>query len=154
MRILAIDQASKHSAFSVGENGKLTDYGELNVSGDGDDRIYKMTCLIKNKIQEVQPDIICIENIQLQAGNVSTYQLLARLQGMIIWVARELNIPIYIIPPVTWKATLGICRGKRDEQKRKCLEIIEQKYNLELYGNDDIADSIGILTHAIHNYEK
>ena len=153
IKILAFDQASRHTAFSVGINGKLADYGELKATGDGDDRIYQMSCLIKNKIQEVKPDAVYIENIQLQSGNVSTYQMLARLQGMIIWITKELAIPLEIIPPVTWKATIGICKGKRDEQKRKCIEYVENTYKINLFDNNDIADSIGILTHAMMTTE-
>ena len=149
MKILAIDQASRHSAYSIGVNGKLTDYGMIEAFGEGEDRIYEMAVLIKNKIKETKPDIVYIENIQLQTGNVSVYQMLARLQGELIYICKEMKIPYKIVAPVTWKANIGICKGKRDIQKQDCIELMQEKYNLNLNGNDDIADSLGILTYAI-----
>ena len=154
MKILALDQASRHTAFSVGKNGKLTDYGELKATGDGDDRIYQMALLIKNKIEEESPDIVMIEGIQLQSGNVSTYQMLARLQGELIFILKQMGMSYEIVPPVTWKAYIGICKGKRDAQKKACIEIMQQQYGVDLNSNDDIADSLGILTYAINKKEN
>ena len=114
---MAIDQASRHSAFSIGVNGKLTDYGELNASGEGDDRIYEMAVLIKNKILQTKPDVVYFENIQLQSGNVSVYQMLARLQGELIFMLKEMKISYHVVAPVTWKANIGICKGKREDRK-------------------------------------
>lgn len=153
-KIFAIDQASRHSAFSIGVNGKLTDYGELNANGEGDDRIYEMAVLIKAKIKQVKPDVVYFENIQLQAGNVSVYQMLARLQGELIFMFKEMGLPYKIVAPVTWKANIGICKGKRDVQKQACIELMQERYGLDLFGNDDIADSLGILTYAIENEKE
>lgn len=154
MTILAIDQASCKSGYSVGINGKLVQYGIVEAKGEGDSRIYDMANKLKHKIVEVKPDSIYIENIQLQAGNVSTYQMLARLQGMIIWITKELNIPLEIVPPVTWKSSIGICKGKRKDQKEACIKYVEDKYSIDLYDSDDIADSIGILTYAMNKKEN
>lgn len=153
IKILAIDQASRCSGYSVGINGKLDQYGTIKATGEGDDRICDMANKIKEKIIEVNPDKLYVEHIQLQSGNVSTYNMLARLQGMIIWIARELNVPLEIVPPVTWKASIGICKGKRQEQKEACIEFVESKYSIDLYESDDMADSIGILTYAMNNNE-
>lgn len=148
MKILCFDQASKKTAFSVGENGKLTDYGMLIATGDGDERIYRMADFIRKTIVEIAPDLVVLENIQLQTGNVKTYQMLARLQGMIIYAVKELGIPYKIIPPVTWKSHCGFAKSKRVFQKRASIEYAENRYGVELSGNDDLADSINILTYA------
>ena len=153
MKILAIDQASRHSGFSVGVNGKLDQYGIIEAKGEGDERIYEMANKIKDKIIEVKPDKVFVEHIQMQQGNVSTYNMLARLQGMIIWIAKELNVPFEIVPPVTWKASIGICKGKRDAQKKACIEYVEHTYGINLFDSDDVADSIGILTYAMNKGE-
>lgn len=153
IKILALDQASRKSGFSVGINGKLIDSGVICATGEGDERICDMANKIKDKIINVKPDKVIIENIQMQSGNVSTYQMLARLQGMIIWIVKELDVPLEIIPPVTWKASIGICKGKRKEQKEACIKYVEKQYNIELNESDDIADSIGILTYAMNQNE-
>lgn len=154
MKILAIDQASRHSAYSIGVNGELTDYGVIEAEGEGDDRIYQMATLLKKKIKTVKPDVVYIENIQLQQGNVSVYQMLARLQGELIYIFKEMKLPYKIVAPVTWKANIGICKGKRDVQKQACVELMQKKYGVALNGNDDIADSLGILTYAFEEKEK
>lgn len=154
MIILALDQASRHTAFSVGINGKLTGYGELRATGDGDDRIYQMALLIKDIIEQMNPDVVILENVQLQSGNVSTYQMLARLQGELIFILKQMDIPYEIVPPVTWKAHIGICKGKRDAQKKACIELMQERYGIDLNGNDDIADSLGILTYAMNTKEN
>ena len=154
MTILAIDQASCKSGYSVGINGKLVQYGIVEAKGKGENRVCLMAELVKNKIQEINPNIIFIEGVQLQSGNAKTYNILSKLQGMIIWIAREFGIPLVVVPPVTWKSSIGICKGKRDEQKKACVEYIEKTYDIDLFGSDDIADSIGILTYAMNNYKK
>ncbi len=148
MKILCFDQASKKTAFAVGENGKLTDYGMLIATGDGDDRIYKMADFIRKTIVKIVPDLIVLENIQLQSGNVKTYQMLARLQGMIIYAVKELKIPYKIIPPVTWKSHCGFAKSKRAFQKQASIEYAENRYGVALSGNDDLADSMNILAYA------
>lgn len=152
--ILAIDQASKNTAYSVAINGKLDSYGMITASGERDERIYQMALLIRNKIDAIKPDIIYFENIQLQKGNVSTYQLLARLQGELIFMLRQMNMPYEIVAPSKWKSHLEINKCKRDWQKKACVEMMEKKYDLDLFGNDDIADSLGILTYAIDKNEQ
>lgn len=113
-----------------------------------------MAVLIKKKIKQVKPDVVYFENIQLQAGNVSVYQMLARLQGELIFIFKEMGLPYKIVAPVTWKANIGICKGKRDVQKQACIELMQERYGLDLFGNDDIADSLGILTYAIENEKE
>lgn len=154
IKILAIDQASKNTAYSVATNGKLDSYGMITASGKSDERIYQMALLIKTKIEEVKPDIVYFEDIQLQKGNVSTFKLLARLQGELIFMCRQMNMPYKIIPPATWKSHMGINKNKRDWQKQACVELMEKKYGLDLFDNDDIADSLGILTYAIDENEQ
>lgn len=149
MKILCFDQASRRTAFSVGENGKLTDYGMILASGDGDNRIFEMTDLIKRKITEIAPDLVILENIQLQSGNVKTYQMLARLQGMIIYNVIKFGIPYKIVPPVTWKSHCGFAKNKRDFQKQASIKYAESRFNVELENNDDLADSMNILAYAV-----
>lgn len=149
MKILVFDQASKNTAFSVGKNGKLADYGMLYAEGEKEERIYNMATQIKSKIKKVKPDMLIIEGIQLQAGNVKTYQMLAWLQGMIIYIAKESGVDYKIVPPITWKSEIGInTKHKRDEQKKECIRLMQDKYGINLKGNDDLADSLGILTYA------
>lgn len=67
---------------------------------------------------------------------------------------KEMKISYHVVAPVTWKANIGICKGKRDVQKQACIELMQERYGLDLCGNDDIADSLGILTYAFMNEKE
>lgn len=153
MKILCLDQASHNSAYSILENGKLANYGVIEKNDkDSETRIYKMAKSIKELIIAESPRIVVFEDIQLQSGNVKSYRALARLQGMIIYLLNEIGINYKIVPPVTWKTALGINKrpkgvNARDWQKQACIEKMQKLYNVDLNGNDDIADAMGIMTY-------
>jgi Holliday junction resolvasome RuvABC endonuclease subunit len=73
-----------------------------------------------------------------------------QLQGMLMDVLYNKGVQFDIVRPSVWKSFLGVAKGKRDEQKAKTLEKIEKKYEVELDGNDDIADAIGIGHYAVN----
>lgn len=156
MTVIAFDQATKNTAYSIGINGKLANYGTISAKGDADIRSYKMTNMIIDKIDEVKPDLVVFEDIQLERGNVKVYQVLARLQGMIIYKLNEMGIKYETIAPSKWKSNIDIFKkpkdvkgiNTRDWQKAECVKYVSNRYNIDLNDNDDIADSIGILIYA------
>ena len=83
--ILALDQSSRCSGFSVFENGKLLTYGKFTFE-DAD--LGERLCKIKNKILELieqyNIDELIFEDIQLQNNitqNVQTFKTLAEVYG-------------------------------------------------------------------------
>ena len=85
MRICAWDQSTKCSGWSLFVDGVYQDSGIIDMSkiADTDMRTGEMGIAICNKIEELKPDVVIIENVQAQSG-VSVVILLARLQGMIM----------------------------------------------------------------------
>lgn len=152
IKVLAIDQASIHSAYSVWEDSKLIEYGTVTADKKIKThlRIRQMSVKIAEVIDKFTPDYVIFEDCQLQAGNAATFQVLCQLQGMIMNILYGKGIQFDIVRPSVWKSFIGVAKGKRDEQKAKTLEKIEQIYQVKLDGNDDIADAIGIGHYAVN----
>ena len=144
--ILALDQASKTSGYSVFKDGKLHTYGKFTFE-DAD--LGERLCKIKNKILELinehDIDELIFEDIQLQNNvtqNVQTFKILAEVYGLIDQMASELKIPHRSYLASSWKSQLGIKGKDRAEQKRNA-----QKYVMSTYGvkcTQDEADAICI----------
>lgn len=146
MKILAFDQSSKLSGWSLFEDDKYSCSGVIDKSKikDSDRRIGEMGLEICEKIQELKPDCVIIENVQQQAG-VATVILLSRLQGFILGWCYAHNVRIEIIGPSQWRSTLSFRQGagvKRKELKVQSIEYVKSNYGLDV--SEDEAESICI----------
>ena len=146
MKILAFDQSSKLSGWSLFEDNKYSCSGVIDKSKikDSDRRIGEMGLKICEKIQELKPDCVIIENVQQQAG-IATVILLSRLQGFILGWCYAHNIRIEIIGPSQWRSTLSFRQGagvKRKELKAQSIEYVKSNYGLDV--SEDEAESICI----------
>ena len=146
MKILAFDQSSKLSGWSLFEDDKYSCSGVIDKSKikDSDRRIGEMGLEICEKIQELKPDCVIIENVQQQAG-VATVILLSRLQGFILGWCYAHNVRIEIIGPSQWRSTLSFRQGagvKRKELKAQSIEYVKSNYRLDV--SEDEAESICI----------
>ena len=146
MNIIAFDQSSKLSGWSLFEDDKYSCSGVIDKSKikDSDRRIGEMGLEICKKIQELKPDCVIIENVQQQAG-VATVILLSRLQGFILGWCYAHNVRIEIIGPSQWRSTLSFRQGagvKRKELKVQSIEYVKSNYGLDV--SEDEAESICI----------
>lgn len=153
IKIIAIDQASINTAYSVWSDSKLIRYNMLIADKKikSHARIRQMSIKIAEMIESEKPDFVIFEDCQLQAGNAATFQVLCQLQGMIMSKLYDMGLPFGIVRPSVWKSYLGVAKGKRDVQKANTIKKIEEMYSLDLADNDDIADAIGIGHYAINN---
>ena len=146
MRILAFDQSSKLSGWSLFEDNKYSCSGVIDKEkiSDTDKRIGEMGVAICDKIDELHPDYVIIENIQAQSG-VATVILLARLQGFILGWCYVHNIEVKIIGPSQWRSALLFKQGagvKRKELKSQSINYVKDKYGLDV--SEDESESICI----------
>ena len=142
--ILNFDQATKISGYSLFENSELVAYGKLEVDKKEKniiERMKQMISLIKLKIDEHKPDFIVFEDTQFQKS-YKTYQELSQMQGVLMAYLFDLDIGFEIVSPGTWRSFSKIKGRKRIEQKTNTIQMIKDKYNLEL--SEDICDAIGI----------
>ena len=140
MKILAFDQASKISGYCLMENGKYIDSGIIDKHkiSDSDKRIGEMGIAIYQKIAEVKPDLVVIENVQCQSG-VSTVILLARLQGMILGYNYAHKIKTKILSPSQWRSNLKYRQGsgvKRSELKQQSIDYVKEHFGFDDFSED------------------
>lgn len=150
-RILALDQATKVTGYSIFDNGQLIKYGTFSVSIE--DEIARCVA-IKNwlisMIENWHPDFIGVEGIQYQpktfdgdsVGSVTLFQTLAHLQGVLLVTCHELNIPYRVCPTNTWRNVVGVKGRARADRKKSMQLIVKENYWVDV--TDDEADAIGI----------
>jgi Holliday junction resolvasome RuvABC endonuclease subunit len=79
-----------------------------------------------------------MEDIQYQ-NNYQTYKKLAMLLGVLTVAAKRAKLDYRIIAPVQWRSHYQIT-GKRDDVKRKAVQLVKTMYNIDVI--DDIAEAI------------
>ena len=151
MIILAFDQSSRTSGYSVFEDNKLKEHGTFTFSNnDLGIRLYKIRQKVEELINLYHPDKIVFEDIQLQdeiysqknVGNVKTFKILAEVFGIIYELATELNIDNEAYLAGTWRKGLGIAGNHRDQQKANAQKWVNDNYGIIVV--DDEADAICI----------
>ena len=111
-RLLALDQASRTSGWSVFIDGKLEDWGHFTVDDDDiGERLHKIREFVAKKVADYGIDEIAFEDIQMQnnvQNNVQTFKVLAEVFGIIYEFATAMEIPNTAVLAGTWKSMLGI----------------------------------------------
>lgn len=161
-RVIAIDDATNISGWSIYDNKELIAYGKVELTQkDTVERISKMRQWLINMIDNWKPDKIAIEDIQLQkfAGKnghtetaVTTYKVLAQLQGVLLVTCFEKNIPCAVIHTATWRAHCKITAKSRTDQKRAAQLFVQNKFEKNV--TQDEADAICIGFYMVDKYMK
>ena len=143
-RVLALDQATKVTGYSIFDDKKLIQYGtfETNLEDEIARDSSIKTCLL-SIIDSWKPDLVGIEGIQYEERfGVTTFETLARLQGILLETLFWEKIPYKICPTNTWRAHCGVKGRTRIDKKRSMQNIVKQQYDVTV--SDDEADAIGI----------
>lgn len=161
-RVLALDQATKTSGWSVFDNDKLIKYGSFTVNNkDVDYRIEEIKNYLINMINFWQPDEIILEDIQLQqfgpksANNiegVTTFKTLAHLQGVLINLLIELKIKFQIVHTAVWREKCGVKGKSRSDKKKSAQLIVKDIYGIN--ASQDEADAICIGFYATQKHKE
>ena len=148
MVILALDQATHTTGWSLWKDGQLTDFGKFSFDDDNIlQRIHKVCVWIQIFIIEHKPDKIVFEDIQMQGmiNNVQTFKALAQLQGAIIETCYYKKIPFEIISPNQWRSSCKLLKGNakdRASQKRAAQQWVREQFGKTC--TQDEADAICI----------
>lgn len=150
MTVLALDQSSRITGWSIFEDGQLKEYGKFNAEKVGE--IPQRLAFIRKQVQELiekyQIQEVVFEDIQLQQGkinNVQTFKVLAEVYGTISCLLVELGIPQTTVLASVWKSTLGIKGKDRPAQKKAAQEYVFNKFSIK--PTQDEVDSICIGLH-------
>lgn len=156
-RILAFDQATEVSGWSVFDGNKLVKYGHwVSNSNDCVERIDITKQWFASMIKKWNPDKVVIEDIQLQtykkneqesAKMVYTFKVLANLQGVLMNYLFTNNIIHKVTPPSSWKSSCGVTGKNRSDQKRSAQLRVKALYNIDV--TQDEADAILIGRDAV-----
>ena len=146
--ILALDQSSRISGWAVLDGQSLIAYGHCIHEEDNlMRRIIKLCQEIEKLIEQYKPTKIILENIQLQAGNVDTFQKLAWVQGAIQYMlsTKYPSLPYELIYPTEWRSKCDFLKGKgksRVEQKKIAQQWVKETFDKKC--TQDEADAICI----------
>lgn len=129
MKILSFDQSTKVTGWCL-YDGKYVDSGIIDKHkiDDVNKRTGEMGIAICEKISDVKPDIVVIENVQAQAG-VATVIMLARLQGIILGYNYANGVETKILAPTEWRSALSFKQGpkvKRKELKEQSINYVKE----------------------------
>lgn len=144
MTILAFDQATAKTGYSVFKDTKYKTHGKIDIKEkDTQERVKEMFLAIAKIIDKYKPDVVYVEGVAMQS-NVATLSLLARLQGMIIGYCYAHGIRPEMLSPTVWRHSLGFKQGgtKRDVLKKQAKEYVENKYHIN--ATEDECESICI----------
>ena len=156
-KVLAFDQSTKISAYSIFIDGKYIECGciDLHKMKDTSERVRAMGVELCKTIEKYNPDKVVIEEVA-QQSNPLTLKLLARIQGVIIGFCAAHNIDTYIIEPSKWRATLQFHQGagvKREELKTQAIEHVTSIYGVGLSEDECEAVCINEAAHKIYKFD-
>lgn len=153
-KILAFDQSTKVSAYSLFVDGEYVDVGviDLHKMKDTPERVRAMGVELCKTIEKYQPDSVVMEEVA-QQSNALTLKLLARIQGIIIGFCAAHNIDTYIVEPSKWRSILKFKQGsgvKREDLKAQGIKHIKDNYGLDLSEDECEAICINEAAHKIY----
>lgn len=143
-RILALDQATNRTGWAIFDDRQLIRYGVFDSSGSSEEQhIHSVKMWLVSMIENWAPDIIGIEGIQYQQNfGVTTFQTLARLQGVLIDLCVEQKLNHKICPTNTWRAHCNVKGKSRSDKKSSMMALVKQWFDVTV--TNDEADAIGI----------
>ena len=152
-RILALDQATHLSGWSIYDGQTLIRYGTFETNQkDEIQRISTIKNWFLSMLDNWKPDFVAIEGIQFQdesSGNkmgVTVFQGLARLQGVLMETCYSQGVDYTVCPTNTWRNHCGV-KGRYRADKKRSMQLIAKKwYDITL--TDDEADAVGIGRYA------
>lgn len=143
-RVLALDQATHTTGYSVFDGKELVTYGTYTTKAQDEmERLHEVNMWLISQLENWQPDCVGIEGIQYQQQvGVTTFQTLARLQGILMETCTEAKIPYKICSTNTWRAHCGVKGRTRQDKKRSMQLLVKEQFDVSV--SDDCADAIGI----------
>lgn len=157
-RVLALDQATYVTGYSIFDNKQLIKSGVFETDLDDEiERDNRIKHWLISMLNNWEPDIVALEDIQLQqykgkAANVVTYKVLAHLQGILMDCLCEEKIKYVVVPPATWRHYCGV-KGRTKVDKKKSMQMLVKEW-FDISVTNDESDAIGIGKYVASKYTK
>lgn len=156
MRLLALDQSSRVTGYSIWDDNRLIKYDKFNATQDDmGERLLFIKNEVKDLIIDWEVDFVAFEDIQLQktvngqeiVNNVQTFKILAEVFGVIYELVTELNVDHTAVLSTVWKSQLSIKGKDRAEQKRNAQSWVVTNFGVR--PTQDEVDAICIGAHLV-----
>lgn len=142
--ILGLDMATKKTGFCLMNNdGEIKYYGILRTSSvETKDRMAEIYVDVKNIIEQNNIEHVIFEDVPVNNhNNLKTGKDLSVLQGVILGLCFDKGIKYTIYNPSAWRSIVGTYDGtregmKRNNQKRKAVEIVNELFGLDFVYNE------------------
>lgn len=160
--ILALDQSSGLTGYSVFKGDKLLSYGVFDISDitrktNGDtyynEKVENVKLFLDKCIDFFKPQLVIFEDTQRQA-NVMTFKQLSSLQGVLTNYCYCNSMPFAILKPSEWRGELKIKGNKRDVIKKNTQDFIKNTFDIEVGEDEADAISIGLASKRMLNKSK
>ena len=153
-RVLALDQATHLTGWSIFDGTQLTKFGVYEVKTEDEvERFHEVKEWLISMIENWKPDIIGLEGLQYQQNfGVTTFQTLARLQGILMDLCFEKKIPCKVCMTNTWRAHCGVIGRTRADKKKSMQLLVKDWFDISV--TDDAADAIGIGKYVADTHKK
>lgn len=142
--LLSLDTSTTNTGYCIYKDGKYNSSGAIaspkNLTGAP--KVEYMMIHIMDLLQEIQPDIVCIEELHVNRNFQSVVHL-AEIIGAVHGYCLSHDIFFYSISPATWHSRLGFKSRKRIDLKQESLKYVNNNYQLTNI-TDDEADAICI----------
>lgn len=147
-RILSLDQSLNGTAFCYGIDTQMIKYGTIETVKT--DSYVEKIIQVRDKVSEMidvgKIDVIAIEGIYF-GGNVEVFKKLSALYVVLQILAFEKGVKFVSAVAYEWKKHTGCMYGKRNSQKKKSIQRVNEIYGLDI-SDDDISDSILIFKYV------
>ena len=117
VRLLSLDLATVSSGWCYSLNGEIKDYSYIYIS-DANNRLTPRINYMKKEIEKliIKYNINCIVLENIIHKNFIATATLAKLQGVILDMLYEKNIPVIKIEVKSWKSQCGINNYKEEDK--------------------------------------
>ena len=142
MVILSFDTSSVSTGWAVFKDDEYIKSGTIREDSNIkiDKRVEEMCLKIMNKIREVEPDVVCIEELSVMR-NAHTTRVLSKIISSVYVFCLMNKIKYSEYSPPEWRSVLGI-KGKREVAKEEAIEYVKINYGKSVC--DDEADAVCI----------
>lgn len=142
MVILSFDTSSVSTGWAVFRDGKYVKSGTIkkDVHIDIEKRVDEMCLELMNKIREVEPDVVCIEELSVMR-NAHTTRVLSKIISSVYVFCLMNSIKYLEFSPPMWRSEIGI-KGKREVAKEEAIKYVKENFGKPVC--DDEADAVCI----------
>ena len=118
MITMGIDASTKSTGWSIFDNNKLIDYGLIQPTGeDWRQKLVNQGPVLIKIIEKYRPEKIFLEDVPPKP-TPKVNIILGAVQGFLIGLIAQFNIPIIFLLPSEWRSPLGLYDGTRKGTKR------------------------------------